>query len=561
MYFRLASKFRSGKSLVFPVVLNLREHHGQTDPIEALERHARRVGFDPPAALVRAWRAGFLVLLLDGFDEIATAGWAGKTKRLRDLRYRSMELVRRFLRDTHLSNGVLLAGRAHFFDNTKEMVSALNLGTKFTRLDVSEFNEKQIVQYLGKMDWKNAIPDWIPSRPLLLGYLAARRLLPQTLEVEAGLGPPAGWSALLERISAREAEIEAGIDADSVRRLIEHIATLARNSADGLGPLSPDQITTAFSTICGYPPDDRGAVLLQRLPGLGGHSSEDGARVFIDRDFAEAAQGGAIFRFIENPFGYKLDPEGWQTSLSTLGAELAAHRCRAANSSSSKVGSALRYAQDSARCDTLCADVFLVLNHMGASYDGPNLFIKEVLMPELIIDKASPDFSRVQLQDSIVGRLDLSSDVEAAGLPRFFRCYFGLEEGRTGVKDLPEATFIECIADAFENPAQTTNAILALSLPLGTKVILTILKKLYAQRGSGRKESALYRGLDVRAQQLVQEALNLLRREGFVAKSRQGDQIVWLPTKSSDARRRAFSILAAPSTSQDVLVVESRNLG
>lgn len=557
---RLGMDFRSSNSLVFPVTLNLRDHHGQTDPVEALERHARRLGFIAPEGLVRAWRAGLVVLLLDGFDEIATAGWAGKTKRLRDLRYRSMELVRGFLRETPSPSGILMAGRAHFFDSPKEMVSALALDTRFKFLNLSEFNERQVTDYLAKAGWKEGIPDWIPSRPLLLGYLAARGLLQQTLEIEAGSGPAVGWNSLLDRICAREAEIEAGIDAGTVRRLIEYIATVARASADGLGPLSPDQITGAFSKICGYPPDDRGSVLLQRLPGVGGHSSEDGARVFIDRDFAEVARGGAVFEFIESPYTQEIDPEPWQTTVSLLGAEVAALRCHQAGFSNGKLLAALQHAHERFKCDTPCADVFLVLERMGFSYDGPDLFIKEVLVPEIVLEQPSGDYNRVEFQDSIFGRLDLSPEATATQLPRFVRCHFGLVEGFTGYRDLPGAAFSEVTVDAFENPAHTTNAILSLLLPLGTRVLLTILRKLYAQRGSGRRESALYRGLDVRARQLVPQILNLLRREGFATRNRQGDQVVWLPTKSSDSRRRALSILSAPSSSPDPLMKQSREL-
>src|SRR5579884_121022 len=124
LFYRCAAPFKLAKTRVFPIVLNLRDHHGQTDPVEALERHARRIGFGPPESLVRAWRAGFAIILLDGFDEIATAGWAGKTKRLRDLRYRSMELIRGFMREGPPTTGFLVAGRAHFFDSAKEMSSA-----------------------------------------------------------------------------------------------------------------------------------------------------------------------------------------------------------------------------------------------------------------------------------------------------------------------------------------------------------------------------------------------------------------------------------------------------
>jgi hypothetical protein len=560
LYLRTATRFRGGKILRFPVLLNLRDHHGQTDPVEALERHARRVGFGPPESLVRAWRAGFLLLLLDGFDEIATAGWAGKTKKLRDLRHRSMELLRTFIRETPAGVGLVLSGRAHFFDTDREMKSALAFDSTFTTVNLNEFNDAQVAVYLAQLGWRDPIPEWVPSRPLLLGYLASKNLLRETLEVEAGSGPAAGWNSLLERISAREAEIEAGIDAGTVRRLIEHIATVARSSADGLGPLSPDQIMVAFSEMCGYPPDDRGAVLLQRLPGLAGHSSEDGSRVFIDQDFASAAQGSAVFEYIQSPFVMKIDPENWQTALLPLGVEVAACRCALASFTDAKITAALSHASENFRSDTLCADVFLVLNQLGGTYtEASKVFVREVLIPELRLEAPSGDLHEIEFQDSVIGRVELAPDVASEHLPGLLRCYIAVVEGRTGVKDLP-GSFRESVVDSFDDSVQTTDAILALSLPLGTKVMLTVLKKLYAQRGSGRRDSALTRGLDVRAQQLVPQVMNILRREGFVTRNRQADQIVWLPTKSSEMRRRALGILASPNTSSDPLVGVCKNL-
>lgn len=239
IYTHLASAFRDGKASLFPVLLNLRDHHGQLDPVECLERHARSIGFAEPPSLVRAWRAGFIALLLDGFDEFATAGWAGRTKRLRDLRYRSMELLRSFQKETPAGIGLVIAGRAHFFDNAREMQAALALTADVCLLDISEFNEEQIALFLSGRGWNRSLPDWIPSRPLLLSYLASRNLLKDTLDVEAASSPPVGWNILLDKISAREAEIEAGIDPGTVRRLIEHMATLARDSVDGWGHCRP----------------------------------------------------------------------------------------------------------------------------------------------------------------------------------------------------------------------------------------------------------------------------------------------------------------------------------
>ena len=70
----------------FPVSLNLRDHQGQTEPDEAIRRHASKLGFESPTKLVRAWRAGQVHLLLDGFDEIAASGWRGRTPDLKRIR-------------------------------------------------------------------------------------------------------------------------------------------------------------------------------------------------------------------------------------------------------------------------------------------------------------------------------------------------------------------------------------------------------------------------------------------------------------------------------------------
>ena len=70
LYTRLCIDYKKGQTTKFPVYLNLRDHYGQTEPSEIIERHARSVGFESPVHLVRAWRAGNVHLILDGFDEV-----------------------------------------------------------------------------------------------------------------------------------------------------------------------------------------------------------------------------------------------------------------------------------------------------------------------------------------------------------------------------------------------------------------------------------------------------------------------------------------------------------
>jgi len=394
LFFCLAKRFWSGKSTVFPLLLNLRDHHGQTDPVEAIERHGRKVGFQNPSTLVRAWRAGYCMLLLDGFDEIASAGWAGKTKKLRELRFRSMELVRAFVRETPRKSGLLLAGRAHFFDSDSELREALGVRSDFWRLTLGELSLERLQQFLGALGWSGTVPEWLPTRPLLLAYLVSRGFLAEADGTSAT--PAIGWHELLDRIADREAEIEAGIDRTAVRRIIERVATLARRSVDGLGPVPADSLVDAFKSICGYPPDDRGAVLIQRLPGLGTASQEDGSRVFIDADYAEAACSGDVFAYIEAPFGTPIDCREWQSSIGSLGADIVAHRFNSAGLEDGRLLAALQAACQRQPAHTLAADILLVIMSRGTPSISASVFLKEVLIRSIVLEDFDLDLGSVE---------------------------------------------------------------------------------------------------------------------------------------------------------------------
>lgn len=127
IYRDLKKRHLKGATSTFPVYVNLRDHYGQSDPAEVIERHARSIGFGRPSHLVRAWRAGYVHLLIDGFDEISTVNIQGLWKKLQDNRFRAMEAVRRLIRENPARAGLLVAGRAHFFDSPVERRTALGL--------------------------------------------------------------------------------------------------------------------------------------------------------------------------------------------------------------------------------------------------------------------------------------------------------------------------------------------------------------------------------------------------------------------------------------------------
>lgn len=558
VYRSLRTRYHKGDSTSFPVYLNLRDHYGQTEPAEILDRHARTIGFEHPAHLVRAWRAGYVHLILDGFDEVTTLSIQGLWRKLRDNRYRAMEPVRRLVSQHPVGLGLAIAGRAHFFDNEGERRNALSLASGFMEFSLSEFTDEQVHEYLKRQGGTGAIPSWLPSRPLLVAYLASRGLLQDVVgQWATDLEPASGWDLLLDKIASREAQIEAGIDGATVRRILERLATKARTAPDGLGPLAPDDIVAAFREICGYPPDDRGMLLLQRLPGLGIDQGESETRRFIDESFAEACRAGDVRSFAENPYDPGIFPASLECAAGPLGVSIAAIKFHDQSFSDSKLTAAIERACTLAN-NYLAAD--LVCATIEARREiAAEIYVKDVLIQEAEFSADIPYAARVHFQDCLFAELELDPEVDASALPRFQRCFIGTLEGRVSVNDLPPGVFEDCIFDAFATGAATTNQVLDLSIPLGVRVLITVLKKLFERRGRGRKENALYRGLDHRARRLVPDVLQLLKSEAIAYPARRAADTVWLPDRA--ARARAGRIAASPSASTDSLVVEAARLG
>ena len=147
IFIELAKRFWNQETAQFPLLLNLRDHHGQSNPVEALERHGRNIAYPNPSHLVRAWRSGFLILLLDGFDEIATSGWLNQSTKLKDLRFKAMQLIRAFVDETPVGGSVMLAGRSHFFGGARRC-SIRSRYNNPRMLHLDEFTDDQVEQFL-----------------------------------------------------------------------------------------------------------------------------------------------------------------------------------------------------------------------------------------------------------------------------------------------------------------------------------------------------------------------------------------------------------------------------
>ncbi len=566
IFLRLEERYVQGGNSQFPVYINLREHSGQRDPVELLERHARNIGFDSPSSLIRAWRGGFVVLLIDGFDEIASLGVQGSWKKLRDLRMRALEGVRRLIRES-TQCGVIVAGRAHYFEDDHELCQALGLSNA-TTLAIDEFTAEQVKTFLAKFPSKadnRKLPDWLPTRPLLLGYLAARGLLTEIGDGAEELDAVEGWDYLLSRIYPREQDIETNLDGTTLRRILERIASVARVSEDGLGPVSRKDLFAAFLEVCGYEPDEQGMLAIQRLPGLGIYRAEDESRCFVDKELADVCAGAEFSAFLQNPFESAknqlwLDAmNACDKPLGLTGTELAQRRLSESGLLRGLISQAIAFLN--ARTDLECVkgDVCGVLIESNSPLDSAMSVVGLDFSGHDIrfLDDAV-DLSRITFSSCLFDGIELSSAINSMHLPHFKSCLIERIVGRVSFDDLPSDRFsADCEVTSFDSTS-TSGAIRSAQMSTGEKVLLITLRKLFIQSLSGRSEGALYRGLDINERRYVPDVLKLLGRHGLAREYSRGDGVVWLPTRRALARVK--KLIAAPNECGEPVVAEARAL-
>lgn len=557
IYLRLSHAHKSGKNLRHPVHLNLRDHWGQRSPRVALTQHAEDLGYDRPDQIISAWRAGYVDVLLDGFDEIAAPGWSSDIVELRHSRRRAVEIVRQFFDKTPAKASVVIAGRRSYFDSLDELYSSLFNGEPCTLLELSEFNDDQIEQYLHGKNWQ-ALPDWLPKRPLLIGYLANKKLLDDVdLGSLHGLSPAEGWDWLLDQISRRESSIETGLDGPTIRSTIERLASIARKSASCLGPLTYAEITEGFKFVRGREPSDDQRTILHRLPGLGSDPNfEEGTREFIDLDLASAAQAKDVSAFIVNPHAADLNTaRTWSQSLLQSGIEVAALQCREVVNEGT-ITTALSFAQRY-DVDTMTADTARVALSLGLSISG-SFNADEVLIPHMEFYEGFGDLSGVKFSRCGIETLVLDGEIEADRMPNFDGCWFEKVIGRFSQGDLPAGVFSACTFTEFLDSSERNADVLRSSLPIGVRVIITLLRKLYLQRGSGRAEGALLRGMEQASRELVPDCLEIIKKERLATSIRLNGRVVWLPSRAAQKRINAF--VSAPRGSGDPLFAMASRL-
>jgi len=447
-----------------PLAINLREHWGALYSDEVLERHARSVGFSPKETLTAAWRAGITHLILDGFDEVATQAIARPSDRnfMINVRYEALQATRDLVSKMPSASGALICGRDHYFDDIMEMQNALGLqGKDFIVISLGEFTEDKVSEFLGKHASTSVLPDWLPRKPLLLGYLAHQKLLEDVLAIDSDKGFGFVWDAFLDLVCEREAQHERAVmDPATIRRVLERLACIARGTNVGTGPLTGIDLAEAFKAETGEIPGEGVLMQLQRLPGLTQREQDPTARSFVDTDMLGALQGSAVARMIlESDFS--LADRKWIAELPRNGVQMAAYLLDYKEfTSSGAIDFSRRILRDESKnkeLEQLATDSFVVgveLVQETQLADGKGIVVTNGNI--FTLDLEGKVVANTTFRGCSIEELYIGEQIHAMSV-RFEGCVIMDMNGSPSEDGLPEGMFSSCEFGEFDD-ASTNSA-------------------------------------------------------------------------------------------------------
>lgn len=539
--YRLLRKehYRKNRLTPFPVHINLRDCVGLKSPAEILRRHSEDIGFGNDRSLISAWRAGACVLLLDGFDELVPTRWMGSAGDLKSVRWEALAPIRRLVEETPKGTGIAVCGRAHYFSSKSEMMDTLGFSSMSEILTLHDFSQEQITRYLRAAGVNAEIPEWIPGRPLLIGYLvSSQSLIPENGREIASEAE--SWRLFFNSICEREAKMFNAVRPAVIKSILARVATLVRGQSTATGPIGMPLMEEAFVAVNNRRPDEEGIQLLLRLPGLAtvegntGNSNEE--RYFVDANLAETAYGEDLAEYISNY--YNEHPlkrvSTWVYSAAHLGTEVAALTLEDKRIPLKQVLQTADQRQNDGQFDAVLCDILQCSSKLDDSTQAlsPKTYIIEGVAIDHLDANPSPLSAHIIYKDCLIQYLDLSTVEQGATVSNFQDCIFGYIEGAASIPAWMAENFPGCTFEEFSNTSSTTDGILQLDMDPRLRVALTILKKVYAQRGSGRKAGALRRGLDQSSQLLVPAVLSALQSDGLIARSTSNRNVIYLPVKN-----------------------------
>ena len=536
--------FKKADVARFPLHINLRDCYGLRTPTEILRRHSEEIGFSDDRSLVAAWRAGACDLLLDGFDELVPSRWVGGARDLRQVRWGALDPVRRLVLETPDTCGLVISGRAQYFADEDELRRCVGISDGVT-FSIIDFDSQRVNSYLGA---SSPLPEWVPTRPLLLKFLAQNDLI-AGLDIE--LQAPNAWLKMLDAIASRESDRISSVTPERTLALIARIATTSRSNESGAGSITTEEMRTVFREVCGYEADEEGLQLLLRLPGLTSAESPSGSesRRFVDQALADAAYGFDLAQYISAPYiNHPLSGGvSWVQAATELSWQVASTFLDAQSFEPGIVIGPIQDRLDRNNFDAVLFDCVQTGIAAGTKLP-PELapFFSGVLIGNLVLNGQSMRLeSAATYKDCVIEILDVSNVEDSDSIPTFQDCLIERIDGWSAIPPGFSSNFETAEVGTLSAHSSTTAGLAALTIPAIDRVALVVLRKVYAQAGSGRKASALARGLPLADRALVQESVTRLISLGYLASAAGKTESLVIPIR--DRRSRVLEILGSPN--------------
>lgn len=533
----------------YPVAIDLRKSWGLRQSTELLRRHFNELGLDSlESNAIKAFNAKSLIILLDGFDEIGSQAWSNDSNRLKFIRAKSLEGVKDIIQSN--GGGCLVAGREHYFPSTEEMFNALGMQQNNTVIirSKNEFSESELLEYFQNRDIDVEVPTWLPRRPLIcqtIGELAEDDF--EKMFGEEG-DEISFWNHFINVLCQRDANIHVSFDPQTIMQIFVNLARLTRTKASNVGPISLAELQNAFEAATGAAPVEEASVMLQRLPSLGRVGAESNDRQFVDIYILDGlrAKDIASISLFNDQGADNATSQKWQNPLDDLGQRVLASDISLADKTK------LQLAQMAVKNGNIVLASDVVAALMRSSDIPMDFEHLEVHNGDfLLLTLNERALSNLRLVDSYIGELALP--VKSCRQVEIENCVSPKVTGVASQAALP-AWIKGLEVEEFDSVASVSR-IRKIGLKPAHEILTTIIRKTFFQKGAGRKEEALLRGLGmISGKNYSTRILNIMIREDLLTTFKGNEGTVYSPVRSHT--RRMQTILDELSASTDPLWLE-----
>lgn len=518
--------FMVNKKEKWAIAINLREHWGAKNASEIIAGHLESLGISKKIDnVLQLLNCGAITLLLDGVDEVGAQMFGVNREGRVSIRKKALLGIKNLVQ--RCTSGVLLTTRAHYFDKDEEIIDALGLPSNDNTIILrckDEFTEDEAKQYMKNIGTEISVPIWLPKKPLVFQVLSMVADKLSALTEEDSYYTV--WSYFLSSICEREAYIHGSISAEAVRDILIALGALSRKQYDRNGRFALKELREAYEKVTTETPDEAGDHMLMRLCTLGRVSLESSDRCFVDEYIADGLRAEALIKCIESK---QFDCTTWKTPIGELGNNILQEYISMNRLEDLCITClSISYHQN----NQACAEILSALSdNPGKSIDCRNIVLSDCVFVKFNI--GIRQIINIKITTSFIEELNLFPEsTENVSSVIIEDCQITLLNGVSTEKGIP-LWIQKSDVEEFRSLSNISR-IKKSDLPEQCKVLLTIIHRVFFQRGTARKENALYKsGFEQEYNQhLIKEILNLLRKEGIISFAKGKEGILYKPDRA-----------------------------